>query len=505
MKQDYLDGRLNGKKYFYDEGICYGYVSYKDDKPQDYEFKDIKGKFIAADKGPLKSLKLYFSNGNLKTEYPLVDGKIEGTAVSYYYGAALNEKTTYANDKKEGKHTVYFNSGKISFEDAYKEDQRTGYYKGYNQNGKINTEGWLEEDQKEGLWKFYNINGTINRQSFYSTNIINGSSLEYNINGELIYKDNYFEKGIYSCVQIDSNGKEFNELTFENGNGQYKMLYADRNKCWFSCPLVNGRFNGAYTKFYPDGSPYEKGFFVNGSKDSTITSYGLNGAVTNTGYFKKGNMEGEWKFFNELGELTSVLHYKNNELDGKRLSYNHGFVSYESNFKEGERSGAQYIYGADKQIALVLYFDAGILMSYTYEGKDGKLLPNIEIKNGSGNIVSYYSNGQKSADLNYQQSLMEGKQVFYYSNGNLAEERNFSNREYNGLYKEYHPNGKVKIVSNYKDDELHGLHQEYDDMGNLKISKNYFYGQLHGVVQIVDNAKKTKQLKYRFGYPVQFL
>lgn len=505
MKQEYDNGKLNGKKYFYDEGICYGFVTYKDGKPQDYEFKDLKGKLVAVDKGPLKSLKIYFSNGNLKTEYPLADGLIEGAAISYYYGAALNDKTMYAQDKRDGKQTVYFNTGKISFEDNYKEDQRTGFYKGYFQNGKTNAEGWLEDDQKEGLWKFYNVNGSINRESFYSANIINGTSLEYNINGELIYKDAYFEKGLYACVQIDSNGKEFNELMFDNGNGVYKLLYADKSKIWFTCPLVNGRFHGAYAKYYPDGSLFETGFFVNGSKDSTVTFYGLNGAVTNTGHYKNGNMDGEWKFFNELGEQTSLLHYKNNELEGKRVTYNHGFVSYESNYKEGQRSGVQYIYGADKQLAVVLYFDAGILMSYTYEGKDGKLLPNIEMKNGSGKLISYYSNGQKSAELNYQQSLMEGKQIFYYSNGNVAEERNFINSDYNGVYKEYHPNGKVKMISNYKDDELHGLHQEFDDAGNLIISKNYFFGELHGIAEIIDRGGKSKKLKYRFGYPIQYL
>lgn len=502
-KYEYSKGKLDGKSFYYDEGIEYGYVTYKDDKAQDYEFKDIKGKMVAADKGPLKSLKIYYSNGNLKSDIPLQDGKVNGLAQYYFYCSPLSEKTNFVADKKDGHQSIFYSTGKLNNESEYKEDQRTGYYKGYFQNGKTMAEGWLENDIKQGLWKYYNVNGTLNSKSFYNAGNINGSSLEYNIKGELVTKECFYEKGMYRLVQFDSAGKEFHRIDFENGNGNYELWYPNTNKPWFQCALVNGRFDGPFSKFYPDGTLMEKGYYLNGTRDSTDTYFSFNGVVTNSGKWKNGNREGELKFYSESGELTHISNYKNNMLDGKVYNYYKGVLNFESNYKEDNRIGEQYVYGEEKKLAVILYFSEGILMSYTYEGKDGKLLPKTEVKNGSGNVVAYYPNGKKSVDLNYKNSKQEGKQTYYYSTGTILEERNFTNSDYNGAYTEYHPNGKVKLSTTYVDDEHHGLYQEFDESGNVLVSKNYFYGTLHGLSEVIDpKTKVSKKMMYRYGYPL---
>ena len=62
----------------------------------------------------------------------------------------------------------------------------------------------------------------------------------------------------------------------------------------------------------------------------------------------------------------------------------------------------------------------------------------VPIKNGTATVTSYYPNGKKSAEFNFEQGRLAGKQVTYYTNGQIAEERSLENLDYNGPYKRYY-------------------------------------------------------------------
>lgn len=506
-KETYKNGKLEGPKYYFDEGVEYGSVTYADDKPVSYEFRDISGKPVALDKGPLKTLKLYYSNGNLKSTFPLTGSGINGTGKYYYYGGPQQEEVPFHNNRKNGASAGLYNLGNKSFDIHYKENLLDGYARYYHNNGKTSSEGFFVDDMKQGEWTFYNANEKMDKKMFFSEGNANGFIEEYNINGELISKDCYFENTIYRLVQYDSNGKEFARTDFKNGTGKYELINPATNKVWFSGTLQNGQLHGPYQKLFPDGKPYETGRYELGSREGMVYSYNINGVRTFACNYHEGKIEDSCVFYNDVnGAVNSFINYRNNELFGKRLSYDNNELRFESNFENGHRVGEQFIYGEGKQLAVVLYYSEGILMSYSYEGADGKLVPKTDLPNGSGDVKAFYKNGKKSVSLHYTQSNLDGLQQYYFANGNLYEEANFKNTDYHGAYKTYYANGKLKVEANYVDDEYHGAYKEYDEAGNIILNKNYFYGQTHGPVEILNpKTKSVSKMLYRYGFPVKAL
>lgn len=503
-REEYKNGKLNGKSIFFDEGREYGYVLYADGKPVEYAFQDMNGKAVASAKGPLTVLKTYYSNGNIKAEFPLKDGMFDGLVKYYSYGGTLTEEVEYKASKKEGRETGFFKNGKKSREVANKDDHSMGWYKGYHYNGNLIAEGWLENGEKQGVWTYQYANGKQDSRSFNMGDIANGPVEEYNIQGELIQKEYYFNKTLYRLRQYDSTGKVCHQCDFPNGSGTYTLLEPLSGKKWFECNVAHGRLEGTFTKIYPDGQNMETGTYKAGKKDGLIEGFAFNGVKVSTGIYQSGKREGVWEFYDEAGAHISTMTYKGGELNGKRISY--GVINYESTYVDGRKEGEQRIFDREKHLLAVLYFSEGILMGYSYEGSDGKLLAMIPLKNGTGKVTTFYANGKPAADLAYDESTQEGKQTYYFTNGSIAEQRLMHNGDYDGEMKEYHENGKLRLSCTYKNDELHGQYQRFDENGKLLISKYCVYDQEHGVVELID--PKTQQLKkmlYRYGYAVRTL
>lgn len=503
-KQWYKNGKIDGKRIYFDEGKEYGYVTYKEGLPVDYEFKDLKGNLVASDKGPLKVLRIYFSNGNLQAEFPLEDGVVNGTAKFYTYGGSLREETEYVKGLKEGSEKTYFKNGKISYEAFNKADEKSGYYKGFSSNGRLITEGWLDKDRKQGIWKYNHINGMPTTRCFYQNNEISGFNEDYNIKGELTVKDLYTENVNFRTIQFDSNGKEFNRIDFDKGNGVYLLKFQGSGNTRFECKQVNGLLEGPFKKYYPDGTILEEGLYKNGQRNGRYSFYNFIGQKSIIGEYKEGKKSGVWVYFESNNDTSAIMNYEEDLLEGKKYSFEKGVLNYASNYINDLREGPQYIYDDQKKLAVVMNFSEGILMSYTYEDKDGKLLPPIEVKNGTAAVRAYYSNGNKSIEFDYLESSFNGVQKFYYSNGVLGEERNYNYGEVNGDWKEYHSNGKLKLVCTYKDNEYHGPYVVYDENGEKTASYNYYNGELHGTCELLDYKTKTLQkMLFRYGYPVK--
>lgn len=505
-KEEYRDGNLHGTRTFYDEGQAYGTLQYDNGKPVAYEFRDLKGKNIAEGKGQLAALKTYFSNGKLRSDMPLKDGLASGTGKFYYYDGPLKEQAEYLKDSKNGTLVHYYISGQKNFETTYLDNDRNGRYRSYYINGQTYAEGFMLKDQKEGIWRFNNRNGTISSREFYTDNELDGFLEDYNGNGELLSKNLYFGKAMYGLIQYDSTGSASRTTYFKNGTGTYELLFPGSTQASYTCPIVNGRKHGQYHSYYPDGSIRETGFFKYGSRDSVCLEYNIAGVCVCKSYYRKGQKDGKWSYFYDNGKTRFTINYKDNQAEGERLSYTDDTISIRSFLINGDKSGDQVFYGQNMEPALKLIFSQGILMGYTYPGKDGKWLATTPVDSGTAHIVTYYANGKKSADLHYKNSNTDGTQLYYYSNGNLMEERNITNTEYNGILKEYYPDGRLRMSSVYKDDVLHGEYLLYDPSGKLLVSKQFLNGYDHGVCTVTDpKTKAQKKVRYRYGMPVKIL
>lgn len=504
--KQFRDDRLNGALNYYDKkGNIYGALTLKDDEAVKARFTDDKVNVVYEQQNS-KGINPYeiYNEYGIKSTSMLQDedGRAEGKASYYFLWGGLKEETIFKADKPDGASVSYYKNGKISMERNYKNGVMEGYYKSYHTNGQVMAEGWIKEELSQGVWHQYYTNGNIQREYFLLNDKLNGPEKNYTVNGKLEFI-NYYDKGmITGLTQYDSTGKIINELAFEKGNGEYVTVYPDGRPA-FRVALRYGSFDGPYQQFGPGKMILEEGTYKNGARQDICTTYYPNGKIRLKGAYENGEKNGIWMVYDEEGELENRTAYLNNNLHGLDQYYSGGLLRYETNFRDNLKDGTVTLYGEDKKVAGVFYYDQGTMTSYTYEGKDGQLLPAIPVVKGTAAIKTYYKGGSKALEFNLVNNCYEGSQKLYYQNGLLAEDRYFSMDNFDGIYNRFNPDGSPLIRCNFKDNVQQGEEQKYNNKGKLISSTYYYDGQPDGKAEIIDASGKTMNDTWYYQGTVQ--
>lgn len=119
------------------------------------------------DGAPVNGEMRKYREDELIRTYPLKDGVLNGTAVSYYI------------------------SGGILAEKPYKDGKLDGVAKTYYKTGKEETVVPYTAGKREGVAKYYYQNGYMQGQGIYIDGRLNGSSRLYDTTGDLVYELTY--------------------------------------------------------------------------------------------------------------------------------------------------------------------------------------------------------------------------------------------------------------------------------------------------------------------------
>lgn len=119
------------------------------------------------DGAPVNGEMRKYREDELIRTYPLKNGVLNGTAVSYYI------------------------SGGILAEKPYKDGKLDGVAKTYYKTGKEETVVPYTAGKREGVAKYYYQNGYMQGQGIYINGRLNGPSRLYDENGELVYELTY--------------------------------------------------------------------------------------------------------------------------------------------------------------------------------------------------------------------------------------------------------------------------------------------------------------------------
>ena len=152
-----------------------------------------------------------------------------------------------------------------------------------------------------------------------------------------------------------------------------------------------------------------------------------------------------------------------------------------------------------------IHYQNGFAISYSYTGKDGKLVPAISINAVKDSAVGYYKNGVKSAVFHFENEDEHGERTLYhntgavysveqrhigyvhgvrktyFANGKLQKEESFYHGRNEGPLKEYFPSGKLKSEKTFVNDDPHGTWKYYSEAGTVTETRVYFHGQLLSV------------------------
>lgn len=476
--------------------------TYSDNTHTSYLITVIKKAGVYDNDNGLK--KTYDTNGNLESEFTLKDGKLNGTAKSYYANGQLKVVSNFINGTKQGLSKEYDEYGNPTAEYNYQNGELNGNYKIF-ENGKLKMSGSLLNATKNGQFKIYDEESLIDKEYCMKLGLLEGAYAEYYYDeGKLIAKitgvySNDKKTGLWQTNKITDKGNELIEFhTYLNDekNGTFKEVRKD--SIMFGT-YKNGVLDGSY-KVYINLTAMLLG--------------GLHGDTTNaplvtTGKYSEGLKNGNWKFYSLGRLLIKEGRYYNDLETGEWKYYFDNYVDERSkplpysgklflieNYEDGKKSGRETRYASltrkevpcdttnnsnvnpldtchqmvYQKIFQTAYFKSDKLHG-PFEEKDS-----IGIVVGKGNFINGKRDGiwlesyvsKDSQDKNYY-TFLRGNYINGVETGVWDEfvkedfiyaKYNYVNGKLNGKTVEYNPNNKPR-------------EEKYFDEGKLKILKIY--------------------------------
>ncbi len=499
----YKGGKLNGISKSYDRyGKLLSEIEYSNGKGKRYAFYDEKGTKIHEAKTTSGKLKVetYNELRQRGAEGEFYGDDREGQWKYYNLDGSLDHTVTYRKDMLNGEGEFYWPNGKLAKEVYYKDDQLQGYYRKYNQQGILIEEGYYLDGQRHGPTKRYYNDGKLAEKLFFWKGDQNGDEWNYHHGGE---KDKRFvyDMGLITKADIYNQKSEVvNSCQVECGTGPYLLTHADKSKEY----TVNFKYGEAVDEaisYNTAGAVLSKVPMKYGNRHGKATYYYDNGKVSSEGEYENGRQEGIWKYYDDEGKLSKEINYTEGDRHGKYTSYHsNGKVETERYYFFDERDSIFRTFAPDGQLMVQIEYYRGVALNYTYNGKDGKLVSPIEIKNNSGKIVAYYQNGNKSFELNYINGMWNGVMEQYYTDGKLLYRANYSFDQNEGKTEEFFANGNKDFEGDYKYDEESGAIKYYHENGKLKRETTYEMGVKHGPEKVYDkNGKLISEGNYYYG------
>jgi uncharacterized protein len=483
---------------------------FKNDKLVAYKFYNTNGNTTTEEKikGGKLSYKGYSIDGALTSQglYNMNGGKT-GEWKYYNTNGILASTYTYDNDKIEGKSYKYYNDHLIRSITEYKNDEMDGYHVSYFDNEKIKEQGWYLEGEKDKEWHEYYKNGTLKAERFYHNGQLNGEQRLYAVDGKPssteIYKyGNLITEKIYNVEGKIAQEIYFDPLVTEKTVTTY---YPNQQKQQI-INYKNGIKHGLYTSYDFNGNMIVKGNYVNGQQSGKWEWYHTNKNLKKEASFINGEFDGMVKEYYENGNLEEVYNCILGDVHGKWITYAQDgkTIIDEINYVLGKIDGKRIFYNTDGQIQHIRFYEYDRIIGHSHLDKNGQELPMIEIKNETAKIISYYSNGQKSREMEIVNGLFENKYTIYYPNGKILRDSGYKNDRNEGIEYKYYSDGKIKEESNYSYGELNGITKKYHENGQLKEVSEYLNNEKNGSSKYYNTlGKLIKEEKYFDNEPYE--
>jgi uncharacterized protein len=502
-KINYVNGKAEGKAEYYEDGKLFSVLEFEKDVLTRATYFDKAGKETgnAARRNKKIDLTVFSADGlpYSKVTYNDASEKM-GDETFYHSNRKVREINSYKGNQLTGTSRGYFANGNKEFEISYAADEKDGLVILYHPNGKVKTQGWYSEGAMTDTWITYNEKGTLISRAAYVSNDINGIRESYYAGGKLEEEEVYELGWLQAVHQYDTLGNRIHTSTFTNGKGTYKLLHFN-GKTRMEGMYLNGEYEGTYKGYYFNGSPFYVKTYKKGLLDGSYTEYHPNGKKIVEGQYKMDQREGKWMFYTEEGWKWKEENFVNDKLTGTVYHYYpDGGVEREFEYRDNVRNGITKRYSEDGQLVSVFHYRNDVVTGYSYNGKNGQLVPVIALPGGNGKVQTFFSNGNKSSEMQFEAGQLVGEMLVYHSNGKpyYRSPEQYSSTE--GTIREYYMNGNIKKELPCADDNQHGAYKEYYESGQVKEEGTYFNGSQHGTVKYYNaSGKLTEAREYYYG------
>ena len=512
-ESNYANGKLEGsyKRYIY--GFLVEDISFKKGILSDFNAYDKDGNILASAKKRKGEVfyQRFLPDGTLVMEgnYDVKGGKT-GEWKEYHPNGNLYNVGHYEEDLAQGEFLFYYSDGETLDEIRnFKDSNLHGYYESFFVNGQIAVEGWYVDGNQHGQWKDYFINGTVKTDQYYHHGKSYATTEEYSPEGKIYSQFEHMEGWITKKLYFNPEGVAFDTIRLYNHGYDetitYKPLYERENGKDAVADYSYGVRNGSYTSFhYNDNKKAESNYLI-GDLHGENKEYSTQGKLTKEENYVFGSLHGKRKLYFLNGQLRTETNFKQGALHGDYVEYHdNGELDEKGSYKNGERDGRLELYSPEGDLEIVLFYDFGKLVGYSYQNNSGDEVAMIPILKDS-EVIAYFSNGQISRNFKFKNGVYDGdyiinypsgqtrmkfsyyKGIFhggleeYLPDGQLMRSGQLNYGYWDGLSTHYYSNGNKKNERNYNSDVLSGESKYYNEDGNLKETRHYFNDEVYHV------------------------
>lgn len=448
--ETYKDGKLNGLSTTY---------FLNGDKKCELNFTEDErdGALICYHPNGTKNSEVTYKNGKLNGNYTLynevgdvtytanyIDDEIEGKLQQFYDGKVLKSEGTYAKGKVQGTFKEYYTNGALSAESFYTDGKVTKTIN-YFITGEKSSELLFDEKENLTSYSYFNVNGEKYFEEVYKSNEIK-SILQYS-------------KSNPKPVTINLQNKPF-EIKNLRGNTLVKGKYVKgkKNGEWnyfFTNGIVRIKENNV------DGLQQGMAYNYNRSGGQTsITNYkddeihGLyesydNGILDEIIYYTNGKQNGPFTSYYPNGKIKSEGFLVDGELNGTRISYRHdGSISQKTKYSDGEPVKSEsYDINGKKEYTIDYQNHNGNLTLTT----NNTITSEFSLLSGKyhGKYFSKDKSGATVVDMEYVNDVRHNNYKFYSPYGTIQYDRTYYAGKIHGIDYQYDLVGNLRLTDEF--------------------------------------------------------
>lgn len=176
-------------------------------------------------------VKLYYPNGNLKSDTTFFKNVKNGPVVIYFENGLLATKGSFKDDERDKEWRFYDEkTGKLIAIENYDAGLLEGEQYYYYPDGTLKLQGSYSANKRVGFWQMYDEKGNLSVQNIYMGSDGDISVALYQENGNILCTgpiENGFRNGIWKY--FDSDGKALYDVEYKKGvrDGEWKAYDRD--------------------------------------------------------------------------------------------------------------------------------------------------------------------------------------------------------------------------------------------------------------------------------------
>lgn len=337
--------------------------------------------------------------------------------------------------------------------------------------------------------------------------------------------------GFNETVSIQEKLKKYSEINFldpqpykkvvrlfeknkQGKNLSYVSSYHDNGLIWQYLEVVNGRANGKYREWHPngkikiesvvvegigdlseesistwvfdeesliydeEGNLISKFFYEKGVLSKEALYFFKNGLIQKRTYFEKNLEEGIEQHFDDSGAVVGEVCYHSGIKEGSS-NFNKCKMhpAYQENYKKGLLIEGQYL---DFEGKLVSKIEHG--SGFKHEYRDGVLFQIIEYKNGKvdGLIKHFSEEGELLTQYFMKDGEKHGEEVLFYSKAFLDKDVlrpklsiTWQQGKIHGKVKTWFSSGKLESEKEFHNNKKNGTSLAWYESGELMLLEEY--------------------------------